>query len=260
MKNSLLNFSHFVDSKSLETARTTKDGEFIIEPGAIAKFFLSIILLLTIAHAIAIYLIFNFPDSNRVVSLMDKYFNFNNESNFPSFISAVNLLIAAGLLFFIASFSVTEKLKKNKNFWRLLGCIFLFLCFDEATQIHEELVLTVRNRMPNLSGIFYYAWVIPYSVLFLGVVVYFMRFVLALPAKTRNLFFISGFLFVFGAIGCELVEGYIEKFYGRNLIYNLFTTVEEFLEMVSIVIFIYALLDYITLYKSKFTLIFKHKS
>ncbi|KAA5548791.1 multidrug transporter [Adhaeribacter rhizoryzae] len=260
MKNNLLDSVHLISASDLDTAKATKKDKYSLTPKAVAKFLLLIILLLFIAHVVALTLNFTIPESNRVVILLDKYFNFNNEANFPSFISAINLLAAAGLIFYIRRISENTASRNNKRFWFVLGCIFVFLCFDEATQIHEEIILTIRSRVPDLPGFLYYAWVIPYSVLFLGVVVYCFRFVLALPVKTRNLFFLAGFLFVSGAIGCELIEGYIEKFYGRNLVYNLFTTIEESLEMVSIVIFIYALLDYITLQKSKLTLKFKSKS
>ncbi|MGV3587890.1 MAG: multidrug transporter [Adhaeribacter sp.] len=260
MKNNLLDSVHISSATDLDVAKTTKKDKYNLTPKSIAKFLLLIFLILFVAHTVALTLKFSTLESNRVITLLDKYFNFNNEANFPSFVSAINLLIAAGLIFYIRRISENTASRNNKRFWFVLGCIFVFLCFDEATQIHEEIILTIRSRVPDLPGFLYYAWVIPYSILFLSVVIYCFRFVLALPVKTRNLFFLSGFLFVSGAIGCELVEGYIEKFYGRNLVYNLFTTIEETLEMVSIIIFIYALLDYISLQKAKLSIKIKSNS
>ena len=49
--------------------------------------------------------------------------------------------------------------------------------------IHDELRLTLSSRFSDLPSIFFYAWVIPYTILFLGVVIYFLKFVLALPKK-----------------------------------------------------------------------------
>jgi hypothetical protein len=67
-----------------------------------------------------------------------------------------------------------------------------------------------------------------------------------LPARTRRLFLAAGAIFVAGAIGVEAVSGMQASLHGeQNLTYHLVITVEELLEMTGIVIFIYALLDYI---------------
>ncbi|GAA3535630.1 hypothetical protein GCM10022394_14040 [Zobellella aerophila] len=75
------------------------------------------------------------------------------------------------------------------------------------------------------------------------------------------LFVFSGVVFVSGAIGFEMLAGRYVELHGKgNLIYSFFYTCEEFLEMLGIVIFIYAVLMYmvgefksfsITLHESK---------
>lgn len=79
-----------------------------------------------------------------------------------------------------------------------------------------------------------------------GVVAFFFRWVLSLPATTRNLFLLSGGVFVLGALGFEFVEGYLYKQYGIDHIYNrVMYTLEELLEMSAVILFIYALLNYL---------------
>ena len=57
----------------------------------------------------------------------------------------------------------------------------------------------------------------------------------------------SGATFIAGAIGFELIGGKRVELYGEdNFIYCLIYTCEEFLEMLGIVIFNYALITYIT--------------
>jgi hypothetical protein len=52
-----------------------------------------------------------------------------------------------------------------------------------------------------------------------------------------------------GALGMEMVCGYYADAVGqRNLIYGLLASVEEILEMVGVIVFIYALLSYIGSY------------
>ena len=216
-------------------------------PANTLKYLLSIIFFLLIAHLLGAIVQEVFPQQLRVHQLLTKFFHLDKESNFPTFFSAVQLFAASLLLFFIGYLQNSPQSNKIRKSWYFLGIIFLFLSFDEATLIHEELMKTMRSRLTDLPSILYYAWVIPYFILVVGIGAYLFKFLFSLPPKTRNLFFFSGFLFVFGAIGLEIFEGYTEKLYGKaNLTYFALITVEELLEMVSISIFIYALLDYLT--------------
>jgi hypothetical protein len=110
---------------------------------------------------------------------------------------------------------------------------------DEAISIHER----VFDHL-------YYSWKIPgvIAVLIFGLI--FLRFVVLLPTKTRYLFIIAGVLFVAGALGFEYVAfKYWEQGNNiRSMAFALFSTIEEFLEMIGIVIFIYALIDYMNSY------------
>jgi hypothetical protein len=74
-----------------------------------------------------------------------------------------------------------------------------------------------------------------------------LPFLAALPAPTRGLFIVAGAVYVGGAVGMELVEGYVvEDYHGtENLAFIVASTVEEGLEMVGIVIFIRALMGYL---------------
>jgi hypothetical protein len=59
------------------------------------------------------------------------------------------------------------------------------------------------------------------------------------------LFFVSGSLFVLGAIGFELIGGQHADMYGtNNITYEIITTCEELLEMLGIALFIYTLLSF----------------
>jgi hypothetical protein len=56
----------------------------------------------------------------------------------------------------------------------------------------------------------------------------------------------AGALFVGGALGVEAVSGKHASLHGeQNLTYHLIITIEELLEMAGLVVFVYALLDYI---------------
>ncbi len=53
-------------------------------------------------------------------------------------------------------------------------------------------------------------------------------------------------IFVLGAVGVELLEGHHYELYGSaDVTFAIFYTIEEFMEMFGIVLFIYTLLTYI---------------
>ena len=68
-----------------------------------------------------------------------------------------------------------------------------------------------------------------------------------LPTKTRRLFVVAAIVYIVGVIGTELIAGWYVELYGRNnLTYSFLAMLEETLEMIGIIVFIYALLDYMT--------------
>ncbi|MEG3847920.1 hypothetical protein QT971_10720 [Microcoleus sp. herbarium19] len=172
-------------------------------------------------------------------------FNLDREINYPSWYSSFTLLFCAILLGIIA----TAKKKQGDRFvshWKALGFIFLFLSLDEILSIHEILIIDDLRKALNLGGFFYFIWVIPGAIFVLLTALAYLKFLRHLPQKTRQLFLLAGSIYVGGALGMEMVCGYYADAVGqRNVIYGLMVSVEEILEMVGVIVFIYALLSYI---------------
>lgn len=170
-------------------------------------------------------------------------FNFDTEKNVPTFYSSVAILCSSAVLFFIA-FSHKKNGLRYLG-WMGLAVIFLFLSIDEITSLHERLAQPVRSLL-DTSGLLYFAWVIPYGLAVVVFVMVYSRFLFKLPRNIMILFILSGGIFISGAIGIELFGGRYNELYGsENIIYSLIYTLEEFLEMLGIALFIYALLTYI---------------
>ncbi len=204
--------------------------------------FLYLILLLLLANIIGIVSKFYF-DQDHFSGLIH-LFDFNIENNIPTLFSSLALIFCSVLLAFIAS---THK-KQNSSYipWAGLSLIFLFLSVDEIASIHERLGAQFRIAF-NTSGLLYHAWVIPYGVILVVFIIVYFRFLTRQTKSIRNLFVVSGTTYVTGALGFELLGGWQNVLYGsNNLTYSILYTCEEFLEMLGIVIFIYALLVYIT--------------
>lgn len=117
---------------------------------------------------------------------------------------------------------------------------------DEIASIHERWSTPFRIAL-NTSGFLYHAWVIPYGIILVVFTLIYFRFLMRLTKSIRKLFVVSGTTYVIGALGFELLGGWQNDLFGsNNLTYSILYTCEEFLEMLGIVIFIYALLVYIT--------------
>jgi MFS family permease len=97
----------------------------------------------------------------------------------------------------------------------------------------------------NTKGLLYFPWVIPAFFLIIVFLFVFRKFIFALPNKTKVQFILAGTVYVLGALGMELIGGYIADKYGYTTIYGLASTIEELLEMSGVVIFINALLNYL---------------
>jgi hypothetical protein len=169
----------------------------------------------------------------------------DEECNIPSWYSASLLLLCSLLLGIIAA---AQRQRRDGYFghWLALALIFLLLSLDETAQLHELSIAPLRDRF-HATGLLYYAWIVPAGV---GVALFglsYLRFLAALPARSRRLFLVAGAIYVGGALGVEALSGAQASRHGEhNPIYHAIVTVEESLEMVGLVVFIYALLDYLS--------------
>lgn len=172
-----------------------------------------------------------------------RLFDVNTELNVPTWYSSAMLLLCSLLLAVIAVARHQER-RRYVAHWRGLAIIFLLLSIDEVASLHERTIPRLRAAL-NATGFLYSTWVVLGAAFVLCVLLLYLRFLGHLPQKTRRLFLLAGSVYVGGAIGVELLHGYWLDFYGKDMVYDLIASVEEMLEMLGIVTFIYALLSYI---------------
>jgi len=215
---------------------------------SIFRLLLGWILFLTLANILinffkySIFLESGF-ESNKYLNVLFKTFNLNTEGkNLPTYYSGVALLFSSFLLFLISKTIQKKGLEYYQ--WLGLALIFAYLSLDEILALHEHLVHLTQNFL-GLSGMGTAYWIIPYSVAVLIIFLIYIKFIFSLPIKTRVLFIISGSIFITGAVGMEYFGQLHLEVHGKeNIPYFVLYTIEEFLEMLGIIIFIYALLDY----------------
>lgn len=213
-----------------------------LQPRKILVLLLSVFLVLLLAHIVS--MIFWFALGHPSVFGFVQLFNFDDEVNFPSLFSGLCILLSSALLFLIAQIHKNEG--SSHLSWTFLAAIFLFLAVDEVASIHEMAIEPLRNNL-NATGVFYFAWILPYGLATLILGVSYLRFLIALPNKTMKLFLTAGGLYVGGAIGMEMVSGRYAEVHGLyNFPYGLLITIEESMEMIGLIIFVFALLSYIS--------------
>jgi hypothetical protein len=173
-------------------------------------------------------------------------FSLVGEGNIPTWFASTTLLACAVLLGVIGRIE-RDASSTFARHWNVLALIFLYLCIDEAAELHELLIDPVRGLL-GTGGLFHFAWVIPAIVLLLLLSVAYLRFLLHLPAAIGRLFVASGATYVGGAVVAEMIGGaWIESRGFRNAGSAVIWSVEESLEMIGVVLFIYALLRYLEL-------------
>lgn len=182
----------------------------------------------------------DFVGRNWLITLFD----LGGEANIPSTFSGGLLLLCALLLGAIA----LEKRRSGAAFaqhWAVLSGVFFYLSLDELARLHDTLSGPL-SRLYAPGGALLYLWVVPYGVAVLLLLLGSLWFLAHLPATTRRLFLLAGFLYVGGALGMELIEASSNsRGIQTGFVPLLSVAVEETLEMLGTVVFLYGLLDYL---------------
>jgi len=206
----------------------------------------------TIALVMASLLVPLIEFENQAVELAFSKLLLDSERNPGAFFSFLLLLMAGILLAMIAA----HERQLGSRWWRhwaVLAALFVLLAYDEAAGLHEQLNEPLAASL-STGGLFLWAWVIP-GLIFVSVVgAAYLPFLRALPPVFRNLFLLSGALFVGGALGVEMLGALYFEGSGRTRIYTLITTMEETLEMAGSLLFIYSLMKYLTVRGDRFEL------
>jgi hypothetical protein len=185
-----------------------------------------------------------------------------NDNTIPTWYSSLILLLSSILLALIAIAKKQQGVPYALH-WGILAGIFLLLSIDEVATIHETAGESLGRALAYAvgftpSGFFYYSWVIPGIAFVLIVLLAYVRFLTHLPRRTALFFLLAGGLFVAGAIGVEMLGSLLDfevqesgnrmqdMPYSTRILSVVSVAIEEFLEMLSIAIFIYALLSYIS--------------
>lgn len=215
-----------------------------LAPKSVLAFFLAAILIIQLLSLAAVLVKYHFD--GEYFSLT-QFFDVGIEDNIPTIYSVAALMFAGVAC--LLTWAITRAVgAKDPIYWFFLGVVMVFLGFDEGATIHETIGSWVKRNYHG-EGYFRWLWVVPYGVLTAWFAAAYFPFLMRLPSKTRFGLILSGAIFVGGAIGVDMIsaaEYEAAKETGvRSLKYYLLYSLEEFMEMFGIALFIYYVLDYL---------------
>lgn len=168
------------------------------------------------------------------------------EESLYTWFSTVMLSAAAFICFFL-SLKDHKQTKKVKIQWRIIGSLFFLLSADEMLSFHER-VSGMLSTSFSTSGIFEFAWVIPAIIIIPILFLLFLPFIRHLHTRVSYTIIIAGAIFVFGAVGMEMIAGiFISENSSQDdvftsPIYRFLVNIEEGMEVLGVIVFIKALL------------------
>lgn len=242
--------SNDIDDKGLR--RRTSVPSLVLSPHRVARAMAFIVLALVLLSIVNSIIGMFFGRIILTFSVAE------NDVSLAAYYSALSLLLASILLTTIALIHRAEDHPRYALRWAILAAIFLYLSCDEMLMLHERMGMVLMSVLGRLgyepTGFLSYPWVILYALLLIVFAVAYFRFWLDLPGRIRRLFLIAGALFVVGALGLEMFSAWYEYTFGPWEVYRfgsqivlVFSThLEELMEMLGIIIFVYALLSYLS--------------
>ena len=170
-----------------------------------------------------------------------RMFNLDAESNLPTLFS-FSILLFSAFLFYLLSKEPAEQEKGNRLYWLGLAFVFTFLACDEAIMIHEA-VSDVTEIFVHGGGYLYYPWVLPYTILLAILGFFYIRFFLRMERALFLRFMIAAVLYISGAVGFEMLGSKESRLHSMDtVLYTIYSTVEESLEIFGVLFLIGILL------------------
>lgn len=173
----------------------------------------------------------------------------DREVSVYTWLSVVMLFTASLLLYKIAQ--AKEVRRWSVPWWYALSLAFFVLSADEGLRIHERiggLVTGVGERIDYLG----YDWVVVYIPLTIIFGVAFIPFLQQLHPRSRLLFIVSGLIYATGAAGFEMISAKVIASVGiETVLHALVNHIEEGMEAVGIMLFVYAVAGHAEIIKSR---------
>lgn len=212
-----------------------------LSPAAVLRAVVACVAVLVALHAAAVAAglsIHDDPYAYRVIHL-------DSEVSVGTWFAQVLWLAVAVVLGVVAA-AGRRRADRWWRHWLGLSLLAVYLSVDEGAAVHEQATLVLR-RVPGLAdAVPGPAWVLGAGVVGVVLLAVYVRFLRALPARTRTLLVAGAAVAVAGAVGAEIVNVvYADSRGTRSVGYHALAAFEEALEKLGLGIVLFALVDHL---------------
>ena len=209
-------------------------------PRTIVVLLSTITILLLLAHLITIampYILEGFE--HVIVRMLFSLFFLDGEGNFPAIFSTCMFLLNAAV--FLIIWKAARLADDSSKIWLFISIVFIFLALDESISIHERMITFLRQAL-DATGIFYYTWIIPYGIGVVLLSIFMIPVFWRMQKRIRFWFILSAATYLFAAIGLEMISGkyLVMMNEQKDIVWIFIVTLEESLEMVGLIVLVYA--------------------
>src|SRR5690606_23710213 len=141
------------------------------------------------------------------------------------------LLIFAALVAGVIGLVRRAQWEKYAIHWLAIACILGFTSLDEESQNHEIANDPLQRAHGTPYTWLHYAWVLAAGAVVLIVVLLFLRFWWKQPASTRILLALAAAVFLIGAVGFEVLGGFVQQNVSTGMKRAVVNMLEETFEM-----------------------------
>jgi len=167
------------------------------------------------------------------------FLDVNSEANLPTWFT-VAVMVAAGSAALAVAAVCSGTSQRATWFFVGLGTVLLGLSLDELASVHERL----QELGETLTGgsALHFAWAVPGAVVASVLVAGLLVGARPVGGRIRRRLAVALAVFLTGALVVEVAGGQVLRVYGHREAYVLVTAVEEFLEIVGVVLGLRAVL------------------
>ena len=252
--------------------------ELAIRTKTVVRALIIAVLLLTLAGLAARFALYVLGDEPFTRPL--RLFDVGEERSIPTWFESMQFMLCSVLLAVVA-IAKRQRGERYVLHWGVLSLILLYMSLDEVATIHETMGAELQRLLHYLTGFtpggaISYFWVVPGALFVLVVALAYLRFLVDLPRATRRQFVFAAAVFLFGALGLEMLSAQVASSSGAiagwvasasggsidqasaravpTIIKGGQTSLEEMFEMLGLTALVYALLVYIRTYVEDITI------
>lgn len=168
------------------------------------------------------------------------FLRLDEEASLPPLFSSL-LMLTIAVLAFRTGRDDRLAAPRTSLGWTLLSVGFVYLALDEFLALHE--VFSRMPQVPNYGGVLRQKWLLVGIPLVAVIGLLFIPFLLRIRRQTALRLIVAGTVYLSGAVGAELISGWIIETAGKeSALYALETMAEETLEIVGLLLGLRAIL------------------